>query len=165
MYLLTHSLSPVLVLVVVMGSMELKIARLFSCSFSDSLSCCVYYCVVLIAHSLLLRTKSCDCRQVEYVHDHPVRLAIVRASAHPSRREAHTPQPRLRASAGSSAFVHRRALGLLHRESCRHSLWRLGQNRWRLPFPCMENAHRSLFTLPVKPVPHIQIYGLILVLA
>ena len=38
MYLLTHSLSPVLVLVVVMGSMELKIARLFSCSFSDSLS-------------------------------------------------------------------------------------------------------------------------------
>ena len=38
MYSLTHSLSPVLVLVVVMGSMELKIARLFSCSFSDSLS-------------------------------------------------------------------------------------------------------------------------------
>ena len=33
---LTHSLSHVLV--VVMGSMELKIARLFACSFSDSLS-------------------------------------------------------------------------------------------------------------------------------
>ena len=40
MYLLTHSLSPVLVLVVVMGSMELKIARLFYCSFSDSHSLC-----------------------------------------------------------------------------------------------------------------------------
>ena len=38
MYLLTHSLSPVLVLVVVMGSVELKTSRLFSCSFSDSLS-------------------------------------------------------------------------------------------------------------------------------
>ena len=38
MYLLTHSPSPVLGLVVVMGSMELKIARLFSCSFSDFLS-------------------------------------------------------------------------------------------------------------------------------
>ena len=34
--LLIHSLSPVLVLVIVMGSMELKIARLFSCSFSFS---------------------------------------------------------------------------------------------------------------------------------
>ena len=35
---LSLSLSPVLVLVVVMGSMELKIARLFSCSFSGSVS-------------------------------------------------------------------------------------------------------------------------------
>ena len=33
----SHSLSPILVFVVVMGSMELKIARVFSCSFSDFL--------------------------------------------------------------------------------------------------------------------------------
>ena len=58
MYLLTHSLSPVLVLVVVMGSMELKTSRSHSDSITDSPSVTLYLSLTGSLTVILLPSKA-----------------------------------------------------------------------------------------------------------